>query len=306
MAQETPSTASGKSAELALQEERARLQIAAAQVERNSNSEKSLGEGQDEIEENFKQAEVLLEKIDQNFIAMGNNPTQDQLDANADDLKKLDTVLDRNDVLLQVQTQTLEQQKETDARLVREAAEQNNDLSVGNPEVIALIRAFLESLTSGKDMSQILQDMAKEMNNALEAQKQEQGTPQSDVEQPQQKVSQNEVPEAQKPHEAAPSQDTPKGYVNEGEGPLVTAVNKPEDAPVSPLIATAFTAPENSNQNILGSIFMDNSTAQIGDDNVIVVPFAPQPAEVSNTTPDVDLNIANDEVTTQVATGPKI
>ncbi len=87
------------------------------------------------------------------------------------------------------------------------------------------------------------------------------------------------------------AQAEPQGYVNEGLGPLLTEVNKPADEQVSPLIASAMQDDVPQSNSILGSIFSANAGNEVGNENVIQVPFAPeapvedpqaQPMEIAN------------------------
>ncbi len=102
---------------------------------------------------------------------------------------------------------------------------------------------------------------------------------------------------ADKPEETTLAQEEPKkGYVNEdGQGPLLTLVNKPEDPSVSPLIATALKQDTYSESNILTNVFSMNSANQIGDAHVVDVPFISEPVTADIVTSDVNQPSTNIE-----------
>lgn len=236
----------------------------------------------DQVDRNLDIAEQTLDKIEQNFAEMGDNPTQEQLDENETLIKSLDVVLDKNDELLGMQT--AEQRKDADARLVREAANSDSDVSLNGldwEKMLMFLVAFLDGDENAmKDLVSVLKpDEEKNANPEATAQEK------PDEQPTQQKPEENDtIPPADDvevddngSRTLIAEEEQPKGYVNEGQGPLLTEVEKPADEAVSPLIAMAMADPTNSQGNILQSVFLNNSDRTVDQAQVVQVPFAPQP-----------------------------
>lgn len=163
---------------------------------------------------------------------------------------------------------------------------------------------------------EVVQDPTPQAEQEEPSPVQDDDAPTQVAQEPTPEVDQEAVPATQENDEpAAPvpeddnggpteiAQGEPQGYVNEGLGPLLTEVNKPADEQVSPLIAAAMQDDVPQNTSILGAIFSANAGNEVGNENVIQVPFAAeapvadpqaQPMEVAVTEPAV-----NDEEFTQ-------
>ncbi len=166
--------------------------------------------------------------------------------------------------------------KDADARLVRETAEADSQQQLFGMDGQELLQMLIAVLTG--DFDALNNALAEAKNEVSENNQGEQNqdiaqeTPASapDTEEPE--------PEEHDGPTALVENDAPKGYVNEGQGPLLTAVNKPAaDPEVSPMIALAMQEDGPSNTSILGSIFGINAENEVSSPQVTQETFVPEP-----------------------------
>ncbi|MGH1456548.1 MAG: hypothetical protein ACRBDI_07190 [Alphaproteobacteria bacterium] len=235
----------------------------------------------------------------------GANQASDALAPAAADVSATAPAADQ--VALDAETQR--QQQEANARLALDSVGLQDfdfDLLEGI-DIAALIKALFESIMDGNNMMDAFKNSVAEVANDLKNKPPEAETPEGDdpqvaeaeaEETPEEETPAAETQVAETPATAAPpaqenpqvaetapeaqqpEQEEPRGYVNEGQGPLLTNVNKPEDQPVSPLIAIAMGQDVPDGQSILSVVFENNSTNQVGDASVTQIPFRAEPPVV--------------------------
>lgn len=171
-----------------------------------------------------------------------------------------------------------EEKKEADARLLREGADNQSSDELAQSDIfqrllVALIEYFQGNTNAFNGImdtvQQTLQDAAKEQAAQPES---------ADADNSSKNETEQEEPETETP-----------SYVNEGQGPLLTVINKDPDPQVSPLIDIALKQNE-PGSNILTDIWKSNAGHEIGQENTVQVPFAPEPvqAEVAASVPAVE------------------
>ncbi len=258
-----------------------------------------------EIDQKLLLADEIALKIEENFLEMGNTPSQEQLDANqklldqwAVTLDEVAVAQDKLDAKINaaegatvstsaagkdtVDEQTQKQQQETNARLALDTVGLDNvDLDLGDIDVGALLNAFVASIINGDNMMDAFKNSVSQVASDMKNKGQDAETSVADANKEKAPAeAKEELAEAAPAEEEKPAQEEPKSYVNEGQGPLLTGVTKPEDPQISPLVAIAMGQDVPDGQNILSGVFASNADNQIGDANVTQISFRPEPTVV--------------------------
>jgi len=185
----------------------------------------------------------------------------------------------------QENAEQVQAQKEADERLLREsndAAAATQDSGLDGQMMLEMIMAVIDALNGDKhalaNIMEKFKDGAPEEttpdNSDQDVAQDQPSAEQSTAAVENTEAEADNAPDATEPQDTQPEQS--KGYVNEGLGPLLTVVEKPVDPPVSPLIALALGQDLPGDQNILGGAFNNNAAYEVGNAQVIQVPFAPE------------------------------